>query len=217
MLYALHQQATLGPCTEPKPWAWSVVESAKWQSWVQLGDMSSVEAMRLYVKLLDEEIQVRPASCLLSCQQTFALCLPLSRWVCHLIQYLPFQAVSRLRSRTGGRSKKRGARLRQARRRSKIVWLWLLAVPKRCCKLRRWAPGLPHTSRARGARRRGTSTLWPSWAATCTLSAATVVRLHSSLVRALVWRPCANEENMARACGQAAGIWATCGRWSWAP
>ena len=85
VLYALHQQATVGPCTEPKPWAWSVVESAKWQSWVQLGDMSAVEAMRLYVKLLDEEIQVRPASCLLSCQQTFALCLPLSRWVCHLI------------------------------------------------------------------------------------------------------------------------------------
>ena len=59
VLYALHQQATIGPCTEPKPWAWNVVESAKWQSWVQLGDMSSVEAMRLYVKLLDEEVQVR--------------------------------------------------------------------------------------------------------------------------------------------------------------
>ncbi|KAK9821109.1 hypothetical protein WJX81_006949 [Elliptochloris bilobata] len=57
VLYALHQQATVGPCTEPKPWVWNVVESAKWQAWVQLGDMSSVEAMRLYVKLLDEEIQ----------------------------------------------------------------------------------------------------------------------------------------------------------------
>jgi len=59
VLYALHQQATVGPCTEGKPWAWNVVESAKWQSWVQLGDMSSVEAMRLYVKLLDEEVQAR--------------------------------------------------------------------------------------------------------------------------------------------------------------
>lgn len=62
MLYALHQQATVGPCTEGKPWAWNVVESAKWQSWVQLGDMSSVEAMRLYVKLLDEEVQARSPS-----------------------------------------------------------------------------------------------------------------------------------------------------------
>ena len=47
MLYALHQQATVGPCTEAKPWGWNVVESAKWESWNQLGNMSSVEAMRL--------------------------------------------------------------------------------------------------------------------------------------------------------------------------
>ncbi len=64
-LFALHQQATVGPCTEAKPWGWNVVESAKWESWNQLGNMSSVEAMRLYVKLIEQE-QVRlfyPSKC----------------------------------------------------------------------------------------------------------------------------------------------------------
>jgi hypothetical protein len=32
-----------------------VVETAKWQSWRQLEDMSHLDAMRLYVKTLDEE------------------------------------------------------------------------------------------------------------------------------------------------------------------
>jgi acyl-CoA-binding protein len=60
LFYALHKQATAGPCKEAKPWSWNVVESAKWQSWSQLADMSSMDAMRLYVKTLDEE-QVTPA------------------------------------------------------------------------------------------------------------------------------------------------------------
>ena len=55
VLYALHQQATVGPCTETKPWGWNVVESAKWESWNQLGNMSSVEAMRLYVKMVEDD------------------------------------------------------------------------------------------------------------------------------------------------------------------
>ena len=54
-MYALHQQATVGPCTEAKPWGWNVVESAKWESWNQLGNMSSVEAMRLYVKMVEDD------------------------------------------------------------------------------------------------------------------------------------------------------------------
>lgn len=54
-LYALEQQATRGPCTESKPWGWNVIESAKWQGWSQLGDMASVEAMRLFVRLLEDE------------------------------------------------------------------------------------------------------------------------------------------------------------------
>ena len=45
---------------------WNVVESAKWQSWSQLGEMAPVEAMRLYMRLLESEqvscaiLMVRP-------------------------------------------------------------------------------------------------------------------------------------------------------------
>lgn len=59
LFYALHKQATAGPCKEAKPWSWNVVESAKWQSWSQLADMTSMDAMRLYVKTLDEEQVMR--------------------------------------------------------------------------------------------------------------------------------------------------------------
>ncbi|KFK26496.1 hypothetical protein AALP_AA8G256900 [Arabis alpina] len=55
LLYALHQQATVGPCNIPKPSAWNPVEQSKWQSWQGLGTMPSVEAMRLFVKILEEE------------------------------------------------------------------------------------------------------------------------------------------------------------------
>ena len=44
-----------GPCNEPRPWGWNVVSNAKWQSWKQLGDLSSLEAMRLYVRTLEED------------------------------------------------------------------------------------------------------------------------------------------------------------------
>jgi acyl-CoA-binding protein/N-acetylneuraminic acid mutarotase len=56
LLYALEKQSISGPCDEPKPWGWNVVNNAKWQSWKQLGDMSKVEAMRLYVRTLEEEV-----------------------------------------------------------------------------------------------------------------------------------------------------------------
>jgi hypothetical protein len=36
LLYALEQQAVAGPCNTPQPWAWNLVESAKWQGWKQL-------------------------------------------------------------------------------------------------------------------------------------------------------------------------------------
>eukprot|EP00879_Flechtneria_rotunda_P022424 GHRR01023674.1.p1 GENE.GHRR01023674.1~~GHRR01023674.1.p1 ORF type:complete len:430 (+),score=138.99 GHRR01023674.1:183-1472(+) len=55
LFYALHSQAAHGPCEESKPWGWNVVESAKWNAWSQLGNMSQMEAMRLYVRTLDEE------------------------------------------------------------------------------------------------------------------------------------------------------------------
>ncbi|XP_031103395.1 acyl-CoA-binding domain-containing protein 4-like [Ipomoea triloba] len=55
LLYALYQQATIGPCKIPKPRAWSPVEQSKWSSWNGLGNMASAEAMRLFVKILEEE------------------------------------------------------------------------------------------------------------------------------------------------------------------
>ncbi|VAH97441.1 unnamed protein product [Triticum turgidum subsp. durum] len=55
LLYGLHQQATVGPCNVPKPRAWSPVEQSKWTSWHGLGSMPSAEAMRLFVKILEEE------------------------------------------------------------------------------------------------------------------------------------------------------------------
>ncbi|GJP40533.1 hypothetical protein CLOM_g205 [Closterium sp. NIES-68] len=54
-LYSLYQQAVHGPCNKPKPWAWNIVELAKWQSWTELGKMAPVEAMRLFVRALEEE------------------------------------------------------------------------------------------------------------------------------------------------------------------
>uniref|UniRef100_A0A7N0R7Y4 ACB domain-containing protein n=1 Tax=Kalanchoe fedtschenkoi TaxID=63787 RepID=A0A7N0R7Y4_KALFE len=56
ILYALYQQATIGPCNAPKPRAWNPVEQSKWTSWNGLGKMASTEAMRLFVKILEEEV-----------------------------------------------------------------------------------------------------------------------------------------------------------------
>ncbi|KAM5561212.1 acyl-CoA-binding domain-containing protein 4 [Rosa sericea] len=55
ILYALYQQATVGPCNTPEPSAWNAVEKSKWSSWKKLADMASTEAMRLFVKILEEE------------------------------------------------------------------------------------------------------------------------------------------------------------------
>ncbi|KAL4556292.1 hypothetical protein LXL04_038939 [Taraxacum kok-saghyz] len=55
LLYALYQQATVGACSVPKPRGWSPVEQSKWTSWNGLGNMASIEAMRLFVKILEEE------------------------------------------------------------------------------------------------------------------------------------------------------------------
>lgn len=55
LLYALYQQATVGPCTIPKPRGWSPIEQSKWTSWNGLGKMATTEAMRLFVKILEEE------------------------------------------------------------------------------------------------------------------------------------------------------------------
>uniref|UniRef100_M4CAB8 ACB domain-containing protein n=1 Tax=Brassica campestris TaxID=3711 RepID=M4CAB8_BRACM len=50
-----NHQATVGPCNTPKPSAWRPVEKSKWKSWQGLGTMPSIEAMRLFVKILEEE------------------------------------------------------------------------------------------------------------------------------------------------------------------
>ncbi|KAG7969234.1 hypothetical protein I3843_07G019800 [Carya illinoinensis] len=55
ILYGLCQQATVGPCDIQEPNSWKVVEHTKWKSWSGLGNMSSTEAMRLFVKILEEE------------------------------------------------------------------------------------------------------------------------------------------------------------------
>ncbi|KAF9621007.1 hypothetical protein IFM89_015829 [Coptis chinensis] len=55
LLYALYQQASVGPCNVPKPRTWSPVEQNKWTSWHGLGNMAATEAMRLFVKILEEE------------------------------------------------------------------------------------------------------------------------------------------------------------------
>ncbi|KAI5079312.1 hypothetical protein GOP47_0004791 [Adiantum capillus-veneris] len=55
ILYALYQQATVGPCKAPKPQSWNTLDGERWKSWHALGDMVSVEAMRLFVKILEEE------------------------------------------------------------------------------------------------------------------------------------------------------------------
>lgn len=55
LLYGLYQQATVGPCNVPKPRAWNPVEHSKWTSWNGLGNMATTEAMRLFVKILEEE------------------------------------------------------------------------------------------------------------------------------------------------------------------
>ncbi|XP_057423431.1 acyl-CoA-binding domain-containing protein 4 [Lotus japonicus] len=55
LLYSLYHQASIGPCNIPEPSSWKLVEHSKWASWNQLGNMSSTEAMRLFVKILEEE------------------------------------------------------------------------------------------------------------------------------------------------------------------
>eukprot|EP00884_Botryococcus_braunii_P007391 jgi/Botrbrau1/16653/Bobra.0068s0069.1 len=56
VLHALQQQATVGPAgPRPRSWGFGSLETTKWQAHSQLGDMASVEAMRLYVKVLEDE------------------------------------------------------------------------------------------------------------------------------------------------------------------
>jgi acyl-CoA-binding protein len=50
--YALHKQATVGPCNVPRPSWWNILGNAKakWNAWDQLKEMSKEEAMTMYVE-----------------------------------------------------------------------------------------------------------------------------------------------------------------------
>jgi acyl-CoA-binding protein len=61
LLYALSSQVEHGPCREPKPSTWqSSATHAKWQAWHGLQSMEGNEAMRLFVKTLEEDEVLRP-------------------------------------------------------------------------------------------------------------------------------------------------------------
>uniref|UniRef100_A0A665T4G5 Acyl-CoA binding domain containing 4 n=1 Tax=Echeneis naucrates TaxID=173247 RepID=A0A665T4G5_ECHNA len=55
--YSLYKQAVCGPCTVPRPGFWDPVGRYKWDSWRRLGQMSSENAMAVYVDELKKVAQ----------------------------------------------------------------------------------------------------------------------------------------------------------------
>ena len=55
ILYGLKQQVEHGPCQDPQPSSWNQLETAKWTAWTGLKDMQPVEAMRLFVRTVEED------------------------------------------------------------------------------------------------------------------------------------------------------------------
>ena len=56
ILFGLSSQVAHGPCDEPQPSSWSnQIELEKWTAWNSLKDMDRMEAMRLFVKTLEED------------------------------------------------------------------------------------------------------------------------------------------------------------------
>jgi acyl-CoA-binding protein len=55
ILFGLSSQVSQGPCKDPQPSSWNTLETAKWTAWHGLKDMDKNEAMRLFVKTLEEE------------------------------------------------------------------------------------------------------------------------------------------------------------------
>jgi diazepam-binding inhibitor (GABA receptor modulating acyl-CoA-binding protein) len=53
--YALYKQATCGPNKSRRPAFYDLVAKFKWDAWANLGDMSTREAMQLYI---DELVKV---------------------------------------------------------------------------------------------------------------------------------------------------------------
>ena len=54
LLDALAKQATVGPCTEPRPSMFDAVAKARWQAWSELGNRSKMEAMFMYTQAVEE-------------------------------------------------------------------------------------------------------------------------------------------------------------------
>jgi acyl-CoA-binding protein len=52
--YVYFMQATKGPCTQPKPHFWQLIEKVKWNAWKKLGNMSKEEAMTKLVELVKQ-------------------------------------------------------------------------------------------------------------------------------------------------------------------
>ncbi|XP_076352682.1 enoyl-CoA delta isomerase 2-like isoform X2 [Tachypleus tridentatus] len=53
-LYSLFKQATVGVCSGEKPFAFDFVAKAKWEAWNSLGSMSREDAMKEYIKTVEE-------------------------------------------------------------------------------------------------------------------------------------------------------------------
>ncbi|GAB5373429.1 hypothetical protein AAMO2058_001750900, partial [Amorphochlora amoebiformis] len=55
LMYSLYMQATHGKCNMDQPSMWNVTEYAKWRCWSAISHMGKMEAMRRYVKTVEEE------------------------------------------------------------------------------------------------------------------------------------------------------------------
>lgn len=53
-IYSFYKQATEGSCNIPRPRWYEMQAKAKWDAWNSLGDMSSEEAKRNYIKIISE-------------------------------------------------------------------------------------------------------------------------------------------------------------------
>ena len=56
LLHALHEQATKGPCTKPRPWSFFETDAQlKWDAWKALEKVPALEAMMLYCRTVEED------------------------------------------------------------------------------------------------------------------------------------------------------------------
>ncbi|XP_044074619.1 acyl-CoA-binding domain-containing protein 5A-like isoform X2 [Siniperca chuatsi] len=63
MFYSYYKQATLGPCSIPRPTGfWDTRGKAKWDAWSSLGNMTKEEAMKNYVEDIQLILETIPIS-----------------------------------------------------------------------------------------------------------------------------------------------------------